>query len=448
MSEGLLRREFLLAVATALTAVVVTLPVLRINPYLALALVIAAIATVLACRSVIYPVALAGVPSLFIGFWGSNPFPGRAVFLGLTVWLLIGIGYAFAVGLWPQGAGKLAFAPLALTATIAVLLMVRIQIGSYPTAKVELFLLQDVPLLVAGILIASRRVVFRRYLLLVLTMALANAALLVEKISSGNATKVFTGRFTIDVDFNPIAAGRVAASGILIAVALVLSSQPGRRLYGLACVPFLAVALLSSGSRGPVLALLLAFVALVALTLKDRSVRSRLLFVAAGFSAGVAFAPALVPSTALSRATGFLTGDTAALSSNGRTHLWSRAIDIFSAHPLAGVGTGGFATYEPVFRYPHNIVLESAAELGVVGGAAVVVLLAAALRTAVRNWSDARAESDVVDAALAAALLVAAVVNALLSDAIESTDTLWLAIGLVYGLRVRGRVVEPEVGRA
>ena len=132
------------------------------------------------------------------------------------------------------------------------------------------------------------------------------------------------------------------------------------RLYGLLCLPFLAVALLSSGSRGPTVALFLAVIALVALTLKQPKARSRLLLVVGAGAAAFALVSAIVPSAALSRAVGFLAGDSAALSSNGRTHLWSRALEIFSSHPAAGVGTGGFAQYEPIFRYPHNIVLEAA----------------------------------------------------------------------------------------
>ena len=42
-------------------------------------------------------------------------------------------------------------------ALLAALMVGRIQVGSYPTIKVELFLLQNVPLLIAGILIARRR---------------------------------------------------------------------------------------------------------------------------------------------------------------------------------------------------------------------------------------------------------------------------------------------------
>lgn len=440
------RRELLLVLVALVSVPLVLVPILEVDPYLAVVVAVATVALVLAVRSVVYPVALAGLPALFIGYLGSNPFPGKVVFLGLTAWLFLGVGYAFASGQWPRHGSRIASVPLLLTALLAALMVGRIQVGSYPTIKVELFLLQNVPLLVAGILIARRRELFAWYTVVVMTMALANAALLVERISSGGATKVFTGRFTIAVDFNPIAAGRVAATGILVAVALVLGSAVGRRrLYALVSIPFLAIALLSSGSRGPVLALMLALAALIALSVKDKKARSRLLLVAGGASLCVLLAPLIVPSAALRRATGFLTGDTAALSSNGRTQLWHRAIEIFSSHPLNGVGTGGFAAYEPIFRYPHNVVLEAAAELGVLGAVAMVVLLAAALRVAVRNWADAHLDADVTDAALVTSLLVAAVVNAMLSDAIETTDTLWLAIGLVYGVRMRRAAMQSTL---
>jgi len=113
---------------------------------------------------------------------------------------------------------------------------------------------------------------------------------------------------------------------------------------------------------------------------------------------------------------------------------------LFYSHFLTGVGTGGFANYAPTgIFYPHNIVLEAAAELGVLGMAVLVAFLFLGLRTAFRAWREATSHEDRIAGALILSILVAAVLNSLLSDAIESTDTLCLVVGLAYGLHVRIR---------
>ena len=59
------------------------------------------------------------------------------------------------------------------------------------------------------------------------------------------------------------------------------------------------------------------------------------------------------------------------------------------------------------------------------------------MRTAFAGWAAAREREDQIMAALIASMVVAAVANAMLSDAIETSDTLCLVIGLAYGLRAR-----------
>jgi O-antigen ligase len=118
---------------------------------------------------------------------------------------------------------------------------------------------------------------------------------------------------------------------------------------------------------------------------------------------------------------------------------------LFDSHFLTGVGTGGFAKYAPPpILYPHNIVLEAAAELGVLGMATVVAFLFLALRTALRTWREAASHEDRVAAALILSILVATILNSMLSDAIETTDALCLVIGLAYGLHVRVRARSLE----
>jgi O-antigen ligase len=412
------------------------------NSLLGVVFVAGALVVYLAVRSLAFPVALAGVPSLLIGLYGSDPLPSKGVFALLTVWLFLGLGLAFLSGAWPSSeAARWTLAPpLVLIAVLATLLIVRLDPGSYPKSKVELFLAQSVPLLVAGMLIGLRATTFRLYVLLTLAVSLISAVGLTRNLSSNSATQVFTGRYTIGTAYNPIWAGRTAAIGVLIALALILGGFSRRAtLVGYVSLPFLAIALLASGSRGPVVALLVALVVLVSLVIQNRQLRRRLAQIAVGVGGATVVAALIVPSTAVDRSASFLFGNTSGLSSNGRTHLWSQALSLFYSHFWTGVGTGGFSRYEPIYLYPHNIVLEEAAELGVLGVILVVAFLLLALRTAFFVWREATSHEERIIGALILAMLVATVLNSLLSDAIETTDTLCLVVGLAYGLHARAR---------
>ncbi len=108
----------------------------------------------------------------------------------------------------------------------------------------------------------------------------------------------------------------------------------------------------------------------------------------------------------------------AELSSNGRWQFWGEAIDAFADKPVAGLGAGGFedwwashATVPLFVRNPHSLPLQQAAELGVVGLAALIGFLAALGVAGVRALRARRREADVgvLVAVVAAASIGAAV---------------------------------------
>ena len=68
------------------------------NPVYGVALLAVIGAVWLAVKSLVYPLALGGVPSLLIGLYGTNPPPPKGVFLLLTIWLFLGLGLALLAG--------------------------------------------------------------------------------------------------------------------------------------------------------------------------------------------------------------------------------------------------------------------------------------------------------------------------------------------------------------
>lgn len=89
-------------------------------------------------------------------------------------------------------------------------------------------------------------------------------------------------------------------------------------------------------------------------------------------------------------------------ASAGRLTLWERTAQMIGDHPMAGVGAGNFqAIFEPVYNpllnndvrrggHAHNLWLQQAAEVGLIAGAAYLVLWLAILRRAAiqgtRSW--------------------------------------------------------------
>jgi O-antigen ligase len=113
---------------------------------------------------------------------------------------------------------------------------------------------------------------------------------------------------------------------------------------------------------------------------------------------------------------------TAGGSIDTRASLFGLAVSAFEAHPILGVGTAGFAsiTRDTVtfagYDYPHNTVLQFAAELGIVGAILAVYMVALALfaRTPqTAAWLAVRA------------LGAFFVLNALVSGALYDERMLW-----------------------
>lgn len=170
----------------------------------------------------------------------------------------------------------------------------------------------------------------------------------------------------------------------------------------IALIPAAFVVALASGSRGPLLALgLLAVVAGIRRLLRARSMDRRM----AGAVVGIAAASMLIgsvtaaslPPESLERFTGFgqfaesalagelntSTGDT---SAGARVTLFAAAVTIFAEHPLLGVGTAGYEALGPrflspdeTFDYPHNAILQFAAEYGIIGLAIYLAFIGLAL---------------------------------------------------------------------
>jgi len=137
----------------------------------------------------------------------------------------------------------------------------------------------------------------------------------------------------------------------------------------------------------------------------------------------------------------------------GRTDLWAAALNAYGHHPWLGIGAGNFqahsldlltqtqgvdigAAYIGQGRPVHNAYLEALTELGPIGLALFVLVIAMTAWYLVRVFRRARAAGDdvtrIVSATLLLGLLSLAVSFGFLS--IELNKPLWIIVGLTIAL--------------
>ena len=426
------------AAVPLIAAMAVTVSVSR--PTIAIVLVLSPAGILLARRSVAYPVALFALPTLVIALLRRDPFPHGLVTALYFAWMFVGIVFALMKGEQKLPLRLLLTGPVMFSVLLAIDLLARLPASlspGYGSTKLQLFLLQNLILLIAGTLIGQRRWHLERLLYVELILAAVIGVVLLWHLARGDAQTFFANRYTISAQENPIQLGRESADGLIVATwVLLAATRPAVRLAAAAVLPVLVVTLLSSGSRGPVLGAVVGLVTLMAVLAHYRSARRRLLLVAVSGAAASVLATQLVPGQSMTRSLSFLIGSGSGLDSNGRTTLWSQAWSHFLQHPVFGIGTGSFRYFvAPLESYPHNLVLETAVELGLVGAIlAVGFLVSSWLAMARTRFLPGPAG---LQAAVVIALFTSAVVNAMFSGDITTNANVWLAAGLGLGLAMR-----------
>jgi O-antigen ligase len=166
----------------------------------------------------------------------------------------------------------------------------------------------------------------------------------------------------------------LAAAGLVAGVA----SLGERIIHWLATVPVIGLtglAVVSIGSRGPLLGAIVGVAAWMLMGTERVRLRRTLL---AGLALVAAFLFGVLAASDASLNHLFLYEDPA------RQRLWAIARLAFLEHPVLGLGWGDYTTVASFSNpYPHNAVLEVAAELGLVGIVAFISLLFAGAR---RTW--------------------------------------------------------------
>jgi O-antigen ligase len=173
-----------------------------------------------------------------------------------------------------------------------------------------------------------------------------------------------------------------------LAVALALTSRGLKRVFYFACGVVLTAGVIVTFSRGGFLGL----IAMSGVLLWKAGRQNRLVTVLA-FALMFGVFVVAMPSGYGGRITSmFNIGEDPTGSSQARRELLDRAVNVAIHHPIIGIGMGNFHIYSIHEQVAHNSYLEIAAELGLAGLVAYLVLILSPLRSLRKIERDTAAQ--------------------------------------------------------
>lgn len=235
-----------------------------------------------------------------------------------------------------------------------------------------------------------------------------------------------SGRRT-PVGNNAISTGRILGLAAILMFVLALSRRGVCRAWFLITSGLFLLGALTAASRGPLLAFLIAVFGIL-VSLPRASLRI-LTLVSVAVSGGVI------------QAAYFYSPESRIFSSDdsGRSELFVSAWEVVKDNPL-GVGWGNLYNYLPAHivnpaqgyvQYPHNVLLEFAAEGGLFSAALILIVLCA---TGGAAYSMRRTTMGL----FLWGAFIFSVVGALFSSDVVGNRLLWVVCALTLGLRARG----------
>lgn len=253
------------------------------------------------------------------------------------------------------------------------------------------------------------------------------------------------GRFSIyifeDKGDNPIQFG-IAYAILLIVIILRIAERKKLRLVDLAIILPSVFLMIRSGARGPVISFLVTmFIYLIWLGNFSRRLKFLIL---AGGAALLVLAYSVIPTSTLNFYQVLFDPEFSPMPNSSENSIQERiflidlAIGEFLDSPLLGVGTGNSSGG---IGYPHNSVIEVAAELGLVGLVVFILLHVQVVRTAYFAIRRTAGQPFAWTVSAAFAIYIFSFVESLFSGYMGGDMLLYVSIALVS---VTGRVAAQE----
>jgi O-antigen ligase len=223
-------------------------------------------------------------------------------------------------------------------------------------------------------------------------------------------------------------AGVVAAVGYL----MLVSKSRWRVLWVIPAV-VMANTVIEAGSRGALIGSMVTLVVIGVMVVA----RSRTRYVPVAFGVAAVVAAVVVGSQltgpAAAKYQGLFGGEAPVQTLGKRNFLMRSGIEIARDYPM-GRGAAGYEA-DTGFAYPHNALVEVAAEQGIIGLGLLLALIVAAFRSALR----AREGPLSPEAIVVIGLLIILVADAMVSQTFTQFRLLWFAFGLAFAVTWIGR---------
>jgi len=249
------------------------------------------------------------------------------------------------------------------------------------------------------------------------------------------------GRFTA-LGTNTIAIAVFAGVALIVLAwwKIPTSSNLWTRLALLPLIIPLIVVLLGSGSRGPLISIVVTSTLLFLLSsfYIGWTRQVSIILVALLLTALVIWLNRdLLPAEALQRIEA-LVDPSEVVEANSRSELWRAGLANFARHPIFGMGAGGFQRNNlivagRIILWPHNLLLEVALEQGLVGLFILLGLLGSTLYAAFRSLAEAAHHAERIWMALTLlGLFTFLLLDAMVSHDLNDIRQLWLSVGLIW----------------
>lgn len=233
---------------------------------------------------------------------------------------------------------------------------------------------------------------------------------------------------------SPIVVGISFAIGLIILIVRLGEGVRKARKYHFILLPLFAYLVLVSGSRGVVISLLAAILFYILFQVQ-RLKTALYVVVILGLILGAAwqFLPGVTASfyrTTFQYQPGRLS------TVYQRLYAWREATRNFLESPLWGIGFGNFRfwTGKATLTYPHNIILEIAAELGFIGVSVFAMMMAATLMVCLKHIKRAKNSTLARELRIVLVLFLFALAEAMFSAGLTSQIYLFVTTGLIWSL--------------
>lgn len=242
-------------------------------------------------------------------------------------------------------------------------------------------------------------------------------------------------RFRLSDDVGPLNLSRGAALSIVSAFYfLVRFRSIALKLLVVAAMAFVVAPLVWTGSRAPLLGLLLTGI-LFYLLQPSQSLIRKISFFIVSFTGGVFVILRFAGHVATRMSTPVMEEASAAF----RVLAWIQSLQDFASSPLLGIGTGSFyleTLFVPLI-YPHNLILELMCENGIFGLVAILIFIGFCgvygLKS-IKAFYDSNNPQATQLSIVALCLFANSLWNAMFSGHISANFMVWFSAGLIWAM--------------